>query len=103
MHVLKQGDRNTKSLAYMSFLRPVLQYGATCWHPCREGQINALDRVKTKIVQFTNHTKYFDWENLVQRRTITRLSAIFKVQSGERAWKGTYMRRVVKVFPFVYG
>jgi len=77
MHVLKQGDRNTKCLAYMSLVRPVLEYGATCWDPCREGQINALDRVETKVVQFTNHTKYFDWETLVQRRTITRLSALF--------------------------
>ena len=28
-----------------------------------------------------------DWESLPQRRTITRLSALFKAYSGERAWK----------------
>jgi hypothetical protein len=43
MRVLKKGNRNTKSLAYMSLVRPVLEYWCACWHPCR-GQINALDR-----------------------------------------------------------
>ena len=49
-----------------------------CWDPCREGQINASDRVQKKAAQFRNHTKESDWENLVQRITIARLCAIFK-------------------------
>jgi len=40
MRVLKKGYRNTKSLVYMSLVCPILEYGATCWDPCREGQIN---------------------------------------------------------------
>jgi hypothetical protein len=59
-YVLKKGNRNTKSLAYTSLVRPVLEYGAACWDPCREGQINALDRVQKKAAQFTNHTKDSD-------------------------------------------
>ena len=42
MYVLKKGNRNTNSLAYTSFVRPILEYGSACWDPCR-GQINALD------------------------------------------------------------
>jgi len=68
-------------------VRPVLEYGSACWDPCREGQINALDRVQKKAAQFTNHTKDSDWETLAQRRTIARLFALFKTYSGERAWK----------------
>jgi len=39
MRVLKKGNRNTKSLAYRSLVRPILEYGPACWDPCR-GQIN---------------------------------------------------------------
>jgi len=58
---------------------------SACWNPYREGQINALDRVQKKAARFTNHTKDSDWETLAQRRTITRLCALFKAYSGERA------------------
>ena len=68
-------------------VRPILEYGSAGWDPCREGQINALDRVQKKAVQFTNHTKYSDWETLAQRTTIARLCARLKAYFGERTWK----------------
>ena len=52
-------------------------------------QINVLDRVQRKAALFTNHTKDYGWENLVQRRTMERLCAQIKAHSGERAWKTT--------------
>jgi hypothetical protein len=66
---------------------PVLEYGAACWVPCREGQINALDRVQKKTAQFTNRTKESEWETLAQRRTIARLCSLFKTYYRERVWK----------------
>jgi len=63
-------------IAYTSLVRPVLEYGSTCWDPCTEGQVNALDRIQKKASQFTNHTKDSDWETLAQCRTITRLCTI---------------------------
>jgi len=45
MRIRKQGNNNTKSLAYTSLLPPILEYGAASWDPFREGQIIALDRV----------------------------------------------------------
>jgi len=38
MQILKKGNSNTKSLAYMSLVRPILEYGAACWDLYREGQ-----------------------------------------------------------------
>ena len=44
-----------KSLAYMSLVRPILEYGTSFWDPYREGQIHALDRVQKKAAIFVKH------------------------------------------------
>jgi len=31
MRIFKKGNSNTESLAFMSLVRPILEYGATCW------------------------------------------------------------------------
>jgi len=87
MRILKKGNSNTKSLAYMSLVRPILEYGAACWEPYREGQIIALDRVQKKAAKFAYHTKSWNWETSASRRKLSRLCALFKAYSGERAWK----------------
>jgi hypothetical protein len=87
MRILKKGNSNTKSLAYMLFVHPILEYGAACWDPYREGQINALDRVQKKAAEFAHHTTSPNWETLVSRRKSSRLCALFKGYSGELAWK----------------
>jgi len=48
MRILKKGKTNTKGLAYMSLLPTILEYGAACCDPYREGQMSALDRCKKK-------------------------------------------------------
>ena len=55
MCVLKKGKSNTKSLAYKSQVRPILEYRVPCWDTYREGQINALDCVQKKAAKFANH------------------------------------------------
>jgi len=87
MRILKKGNSNTKRLAYMSLLRPILEYGAACWDPYREGQISALDRVQKKAAKFAHYTNSPNWETLASRRKLSRLCALFKAYSGEPAWK----------------
>ena len=53
----------------------------------RVGQIQALDRVQNKAAKFSYHTNESNWETLTQRRKISRICALFKVYSVERAWK----------------
>jgi hypothetical protein len=56
MRILKKGYKNTNSLAYTSLVCPILEYGAACWDPYRECQINALDLVQKKAPKFAQHT-----------------------------------------------
>ena len=60
-------------------MRPILEYGAACWDPYREGQINALDCVPRKAGRFANHTNVSVWETLTQRKKIARVCALLKL------------------------
>jgi hypothetical protein len=71
----------------MSLVRPILEYVAPYWDPCREGQITALDRVQRKEAKFAHHTNSWNWETLASCRKLSRIYALFKSYSGERAWK----------------
>jgi len=71
----------------MSLVRPILEYGAACWDPYREGQISALDRVQKKAAKFARHKNSPNWENLASRRKWSRICALSKAYSGERTWK----------------
>jgi hypothetical protein len=87
MRIPKKRNTSTKSLAYTTLVRPILEYGAACWDPYREGQIRALGRVQKKAAKFAYHTNESNWETLSQRRMISRTCALFKAYSGERAWR----------------
>jgi hypothetical protein len=87
MRILKKGNSNSKRLAYMSLVHQILEYGAACWDPYREGQIRALYRVQKKGAKFAHHTNSPNWETLVSRRKLSRICALFKAYSGDRTWK----------------
>jgi hypothetical protein len=87
LRILKKGNNNTKRLAYMSIVRPILEYGAVCWDPYREGQVSALNRVQNRAANFAHNTTETRWETLAQRRRIARMCALFKAYTGRRAWK----------------
>jgi hypothetical protein len=78
MRILKKGNSNTKRSAYMSLIRPILEYGAACWDQYREGTITALDRVKKKAAKFAHHTNSSSWEPLASSRKLSRICALFK-------------------------
>jgi hypothetical protein len=76
-----------KRLAYTSLVRPILEYGAACWDTYRECQISALARVQNKAAKFEHQSGDSNWGSLTQRRKITRMCALYKAYTGERAWK----------------
>jgi len=71
----------------MSLVLRILEYGASCCDQYREDQIKALDRVPKKTSKFANHVNDSGLETLAQRRNIARICAMFKVYTGEWAWK----------------
>jgi len=87
MCIVKKGNKNTKSLAYKSLVRPILEYGAAYWDPYRECQISASDHVQNKAAKSAHHSGGSDSESLVQRRKIACMCALYKAYISERAWK----------------
>ena len=87
MRIVKRGNINTKSLAYTSLVRPILEYGAACWDPYRECQISALDGVQNKAAKFVHYSGGSSWESLAQSRKIARMFALCKAYTRKRAWK----------------
>ena len=85
MRVVKMGNKNTKSLAYTSLVRPILEYGAAWWDPYRECQIRTLDRVQNQAAKFAHYSGGSDCESLAQSRNIARMCALYKTYTGERA------------------
>ena len=73
MRTLKNGNNNnnTKRLAYMALVRPILEYGAVCSDPYI-GHASALNRVQKTAAKFANNIKESVCETLAQRRLVAR-------------------------------
>jgi len=50
--ILNKGNNNTKRLACTALVRLILEYGAVCWDPYREGQLSALNRLQKRAAKF---------------------------------------------------
>jgi hypothetical protein len=106
MRIVNRENKNTKSLAYTSIVRHILEYEAACWDPYRECQISALDRVPNTAAKFVHHTGGPVWEPLAQRRRTARMCALYKAYNGGRVdhcWKirSRKIRTDVEKFSFV--
>jgi hypothetical protein len=88
MLILIKGNSNMTSLAYTSIVHPILQYGVA-WDPYWEGQVITLAQVQQIVAKFAYHRNESIWETFAHRRKIGRICALFKMYTGELAWKGT--------------
>jgi hypothetical protein len=50
--ILKRGSSKTKELAYLSLIRPLTEYGAVCWDPYRQNQMDTLEHVWRRAAKF---------------------------------------------------
>ena len=63
-------------------MRTILEYGAACWDPFREGKIVVLDQIQKKAAKFAEITNDLKWETLAQHRKIKLICALYKAYSG---------------------
>ena len=76
-------------------VRPLLAYASTVWDPHQQGDIKILEQVLRRAARYvyndyTTHTpgcvtamvRGISWESLQDRRSIARLSLLFKIHHG---------------------
>ena len=54
---------NIKKEAYVTLVRPILEYASSCWDPYEEGLINKLEAVQNKAARFIKND--YKWESSV--------------------------------------
>ncbi|XP_072016347.1 uncharacterized protein [Amphiura filiformis] len=83
-----------KQQAYFSIVRPVLEYSGTIWDPHYQKHISTLEAVQRNAARFvkrnyqrtasvTQMLQELKWPSLQDRRTISRLTMLHKINSGD--------------------
>ena len=82
-------DRKSLESIYISFIRPLLEYGDTIWDNCTQYEKYELDKIQneaariatgaTKLVSLTNLYKEIGWESLSKRRSNHKLTLLYKM------------------------
>ena len=82
-------DRKSLESIYISFIRPLLEYGDTIWDNCTQYEKYELDKIQneaariatgaTKLVPLTNLYKEIGWEPLSKRRSNHKLTLLYKM------------------------
>jgi hypothetical protein len=82
-----------KSKAYLSLVRPILEYGSPAWDPYYNTDINSLNKVQNRASHFATNTydykiavaelhKKLGWPLLQERRKVARLCEFYKIVKG---------------------
>ena len=82
-------DRKSLESIYISFIRPLLEYGDTIWDNCTQYEKYELYKIQneaariatgaTKLVSLTNLYKEIGWESLSKRRSNHKLTLLYKM------------------------
>ncbi|KAJ4426190.1 hypothetical protein ANN_26999 [Periplaneta americana] len=100
MRILRKASPKSREIAYLTLVRPLMEYGTTCWDPYRIYQINSLERIQYRAAKFVkgkredgNDTiKELKWETLENRRRKTRITSLYRAHLGQKAWVGITAR-----------
>ena len=87
---IKTKNKNVKTLAYNSLVRPHLEYSCQVWDPHTENDINKLESVQRRAARYVTNRYHntsspsemlteLEWETLQQRRAKIRLITLYKI------------------------
>lgn len=87
---LRQCSPSTKSLAYLTYVRPIVEYASTVWSPYVKSDIERLEMVQRKAARFVynNFSTYssvssmlsqLNWQSLEERRTNAIVTMFYKI------------------------
>ena len=90
MHKLKfKLDRKSLETIYLTFIRPLLEYGDVIWDNCTQYEKNELDKIQneaarittgtTKLVSLDNLYKEVGWQTLHRRRQDHKITLFYKM------------------------
>ena len=90
---LRISNEQTKSAAYFSMVRPIIEYCSTVWNPHTKEYVSKVEMVQRRAARyFTNRYRntssvtsmldHLDWESLEARRAKTQLTMLFKIIHG---------------------
>ncbi|XP_072030509.1 LOW QUALITY PROTEIN: uncharacterized protein [Amphiura filiformis] len=85
--------KEVKTTAYITLVRPKLEYASCAWDPYKAGQIKKIEGVQRKAARFcmrnykreasvTKMIAELGWETLEQRRESARLNMLHKIQDN---------------------
>ncbi|XP_071141644.1 uncharacterized protein [Mytilus edulis] len=83
---LRECGKNVRNAAYISLVRPILDYASAAWDPHTTEDINSLEQVQRMAANYTDKTPgcvttmVLDWEPLANRRNNHRLVMLYKIQ-----------------------
>ena len=78
-HNLRVSNEKTKSAAYISMVRPILEYSSTIWSPYTKDYIYKIEMVRRRAARYvtnryrntssvTSMIEHLEWETLETRR-----------------------------------
>ena len=90
---IRECTRPVRESSYLTIIRPTLEYASMVWDPTSQAQIQSLENVQRRAARFvtidhitrtsgcvTNMLTSLGWQTLEQRRKISRLVMMYKIQ-----------------------
>ena len=86
-------NRDIKTMAYNSLVRPQVEYASAVWSPYTKENISKIEKVKRRAARWvsndyspyssvTDMLSNLGWRSLENRRTDTRLAMFYKIVYG---------------------
>ena len=87
---LSKCSKGVKSIAYLSIVRPILEYCSPVWDPYLSTDIQAIEKIQRRAARYvssdygrtssvTSMLNELRWPSLASRRKFARLSAFYKI------------------------